>query len=264
MTNRLRASGILLLPYLVLAAGCNRVPPLRPYDRPLEGEVTLAESEPLVIVGIAEGDEKIGKLVASPVSPGSRLQLHRVAVHIENVLRGSIPDHDIALYYFAFEYLNAAHPPLIFGKAPSRRLIVLRKDGGVYRAALDAWNCAPRIVTGAHPGYKPDPDASAIQYTVELNLTRGEGAVDDAEFAEEIEMCAGHGPEGTTIEKRTTTEKLAHLALTESGKVKSAACVGLRNYSDWRIDESLRERARDSMKAASCKCGGSGVSVVCE
>ena len=113
-------------------------------------------------------------------------------------------------------------------------------------------------MTGAHPGYKPDPDSSAIQYTVELNLTRGEGPVDDAEFAEEVKMSAGHGLNGTTI------EKLGHLALTESGKVKSAACVGLQNYSEWRIDESLRERARDSMKAAGCKCGGSGVSVVCE
>jgi hypothetical protein len=264
MTNRLRASGIILLPYLLLAAGCNRLPPIRPYDRPLEGEVTPAEAEPLVIVGIAEGDEKIGKLVASPVSPGTRLQLHRVAVHIENVLRGSIPEHDIALYYFAFQYLNTAHPPLIFGKAPSRRLIVLRKDGGVYRAVLDGWNCAPRIVTGAHPGYKPDPNSSAIQYEVELNLARGEGPVDDAEFAEEVKMCAGYGPEGTAIEKHTTTEKLAHLALTESGKVKSAACVALWNYSEWRMDESVRKQARDAMKAAGCKCGGSGFSVVCQ
>src|ERR1035441_2187526 len=102
----------------------------------------------------------------------------------------------------------------------------------------DGLNCASRVVTGAHSGYKPDPDASSLQYAVELNLTRGEGPVDDSEFAAEVKMCTGHGQEGTTI------EKLRHLALTESGKVKSAACVGLREYSEWKfIHESLHERA---------------------
>jgi len=214
--------------------------------------------EQLIVLGIAEGDQKIGRLVASPVNPGSRLQLHRVTVHIENVIRGDVPERDITLYYFAFEFLNTSHHPLIFGRSPSRRLIAMRRDGGVYRAAVDGWNCAPRIVTGAHPDYKPDPGASTTEYEAALSLTRGKGPVEDSEFAEAIRMSAGAVPD------RSTVEKLGRLVVTESGKVRNAACVGLRHCIQWGDDEGVRARATTLLKAGACQCRGDGVAVVCE
>jgi hypothetical protein len=163
-------------------------------------------------------------------------------VRIENVLRGDVPRRTIALYYFAFRHLNAGHHPLIFGKAPSRRLIALRTDGAVYRTVLDGWNCAPLIVTGAHPGYRPEPDSTLAHYEVDLNTTRGEGLVDSGAFSSEIEEITSLGGEEGFL-----TEKLRRLVLTESGPVRAAACTALARYGERGADGSVRERAREAM-----------------
>jgi hypothetical protein len=254
MRSRFRGPEILLAAQLVLAAGCSRVAPIRPYDQRTFAD---ADSGSLLILGVAEGDEKIGRPVSSSLFQ-TELQLHRVTVQIENVLRGNIPEHNITLYYFAFEHLNTGHPPLIFGKAPSRRLISVRKDGAVYRTAIDGWNCAPRVVTGAHPGYTPGPNASLAEIDIDLNMNRGDGPVDDEQFAIEIETLTHSGGDEALYAAR-----LRHLVLTESGKVKSTACRELARYSDGDIDQSLRERILVSIKTAGCKCRGNG-SVVCQ
>jgi len=53
----------------------------------------------------------------------------------------------------------------------------------VYRTACDWQNCTVWITSGAHPGYRPDPDASLNQTLLDLTLTKGEGPVDSYQFA---------------------------------------------------------------------------------
>ena len=252
MTNRMRGSGILLVPYLVLAAGCTRVPPLRPYDERTSNGWPAA---PLVAVGVAKNDELIGR----PVPAEPPLQLHRVTVHVENLLRGAIPEHTITVYYFALANLNFGGRILIFQQDPTRRVFWLRKDGGVYRTACDWQNCTVRIESGSHPGYRPDPNASMDQTLTDLSLTRGEGPVNDHRFAQEMGYIVGRaGLDSDTI------EKLRHLALTESSEVKYAACENLWTYTEGEPDKRISERARDSVAAAGCTCGITGSGLVCQ
>jgi hypothetical protein len=210
----------------------------------------------LVVVGLVEGDEPIGRPVPSP--PPSQLQLHRVKVHVENVLKGAIPEGTITVYYFTFANLNEGFRFLIFHREPVRRVLWLREDAGVYRTACDSQNCTVWVESGAHPRYKPGPGASLDQIKIDLLLTRGEGTVRNHRFADEMGRAVGlTGMDGYTI------EKLRNLALTESSEVKNTACQWLWNYSHWEIGDRLRERARDSVAIAGCTCGYAGSGPIC-
>lgn len=251
---------MLVAPLLVLALAaaslfsCTRVPPLHPYDEGTNNQYLL--TAPLIVVGLVESDEMVGRPVSSP--PHSPLQLHRVTVHVENVLKGAIPERSITAYYFTFANLNVGFRILIFHQEPVRRVLWLRRDGGVYRTACDWQDCTVWITSGAHPGYRPDPDASLNQILIDLTLTRGEGPVDSHQFAKELDQYVGRpGLDGYTI------EKLRHLALTETSEVKYAACRWLWTYSQDRIDDRLRKRASASIALTGCTCSDTGSGLVC-
>ena len=105
------------------------------------------------------------------------------------------------------------------------------------------------IMSGAHPGYRMNPGEPIERAMTDLLLTKGEGPIDDRQFALEIDQGAPDRAEGYVI------EKLRHLAVTESSEVKYAACRGLWGYSQARLDDHLRERAAESLAAAGCVCG---------
>jgi hypothetical protein len=253
METKLKILRPLLMALLALEPSCIRVPPLRPYDERTNNQYLLA---PLMVVGLAEGDELIGRPVRSPPHPP--LQLHKVAVRVEDVLKGAIREHAITVYYFTFANLNGGWRFLIFPREPVRRILWLRKDGGVYRMACDCQNCTVWVESGAHPGYRPDPNASLDQIKVDLLLTRGEGPVNNHRFAQEMDRAVGlAGMDGYTI------EKLRDLALTESSEVKYTACTELWGYTEGETDKRLSERARDSVAAAGCTCGITGSGLAC-
>jgi hypothetical protein len=209
-----------------------------------------------MVVGLAEGDELIGRSVTTPQH--SLLQLHRVTVHVENVLRGAIPERTITVYYFTFANLNEGSRFLIFPRGPVRRILWLRTDAEVYRTACDCQNCTVWVESGAHPSYRPDPNAPVDQIKLDLLLTRGEGPVNNHRFAEEMDRAVGlAGMDSYTI------EKLRNLALTEPSEVKYTACRALWNYSHWEIGDRDRERSRDAVIAAGCTCGYTGSVLVC-
>ena len=245
-THRLARRVVLVL--FVLSVGCTRVPPLRQYDDHTNKQ---CDEAPLVVVGLAEGDERVGQPVPARDDPSYSRQLHRAKVHVENVLKGAIAEHTIQAYYFAVTGgIDGTWPLSLAGKS-SRRVFWLRKDRGVYRLACDAWiDCTVPIVSGAHPGYKPDPGESFDQVLIDLILTRGEGQVDNHQFAKGLGRgLRGQGLQGYTI------EKLRHLALTESSEVKYTACQLLWSNSLDERDDRLRQRAEDSVRTAGCTCG---------
>ena len=189
------ACRLLLLILVLLEASCNTTPRLVPYDERTNNSFRDA---PLVILGLAADDRVVGR----PVQSRSELQLHRVTVQVESVLRGTIPDRSILLYYFTLANLNVDWRFLIFHEAPVRRVLWLRKDHGVYRAACDVQNCTVRIESGAHPGYHPTSAASLEQTLVDLSLTRGVGAVNNYRFVQEMGRYIGHlGLDAFTIDK---------------------------------------------------------------
>lgn len=235
----------LLLVTLLMCGSSSCGPAFRQYD---EATNEQADSAPLVVVGLAEDDQRIGPTTPQRGNPGYPMQLHRVTVHIENVLRGEVSQRTIPVYYFAYAGGYDGPAPLIFGREPSRRILWLRKDQGRYRIACDGSNCTMPIMSGAHPQFQMSPGYPIERAVTDLLLTRGEDTVDDHEFARQIERGAPDRSDGYVI------DKLRHLAITESSEVKYAACRGLWAYARSKLDNVLRERAAGSLAAAKCTC----------
>ena len=212
----------LAAPFLLIAldAGCSKTPRLTEYD---EQSNSMARSAPLVVVGVADSDVPIGHEVPSRHDPDYPMQLHRVKVRIENVLKGPAGEPTISVYYFAFAGGLDGPRPLGFGRQPSRRILWLRGDGGSFRMACDGWDrCTEFVKSGAHPHYRANPQQPLNRALTDILLTRGEGEINDLQFASQIQWgVPDQGIQDYVI------EKLRNLALTEVSEIKRSACQTL-------------------------------------
>jgi hypothetical protein len=178
------------------------------------------------------------------------MQLHRVRVRIENVLKGSLREQVIDVYYFGFAGALDGPRTLGFGHEPSRRIFWLKKEGEAFRMACDGWDdCTTIVESGAHLQYRADPSKPLEYALADILLTRGEGEIDHLRFAGQISQgVPDRGIQGFVI------EKLRKLAQTESLDVKTSACELIWIYTLDRIGSSLRESAQDSSRTANCHC----------
>jgi hypothetical protein len=238
---------ILLAVLIALDASCSRAPQFTEYD---EQANARARSAPLVAIGVADADVPIGGEVPSRFDPQYPMQLHRVRVRIENVLKGSLREQVIDVYYFGFAGGLDGPRPLGFGPEPSRRIFWLKKEGPAFRMACDGWDyCTTIVSSGAHLQYKAD-SAKPLEYALaDILLTRGEGEISNLKFAGQISQgVPDRGIQGFVI------EKLTNLAHTESLDVKSSACELIWTYTRDRTDNRIRDRAQDSLRTANCHC----------
>jgi hypothetical protein len=175
---------IFLLALLCLETACSGLPRFTEYDGGSNAQARLA---PLVVVATTDSDVPVGRIVPSRKDSTYRMQLHRVKAHIENVLKGSINELTVFVYYFRFAGAIDGPRPLGFGRELSRRILWLRKDAGAYRMACDGWDeCTMVVSSGAHPGYRADPTEPLNQALVDILLTRGKGEINDLQFANQI------------------------------------------------------------------------------
>jgi hypothetical protein len=227
---------------------CARTPRLTEYD---EQSNEQARSAPFVVVGVIDSVSRIGGPVASRHDPNYPMQLHRISVRVENVLRGSINERTITVYFFGFAGGFDGPRPLGFALGVSRLVLWLRRDEGVFRMACDGWDSCTMVVhSGAHPQYHADSGRSLDYALVDILLTRGEGAVDDLKFAGDIERgVPDHGIQDHVI------AKLKQLATTESADIRESACNYLWIYTQDRIIDDLHQQANDALQSARCVCG---------
>jgi len=188
-------------------------------------------SAPIVVVGSILSDMLVRAPVPS-VWTRSPLQLRKLKIRVENVLRGDAIPETAAVYYFTWAggfdgprplgfWVNERHPT----KAVLRRVFWLKRDSGVLRTACDGWDyCTMPVASGAHPGYTADLHRPLGYALADIWFTRGEG-VTDTDFAAQIDWGAP-----STVPESYLFEKLQHLAATDSPTVKAAACKQLSYY----------------------------------
>lgn len=206
---------------------------------------------PVVVVGVLETDVTVRPWIPMHSDPKHHVQLRRLSVRVENVLRGSNIPSVIQVLYFTWADGFDGPRPLGFWRVPCRRILWLRTDSGALRTACDGWDgCTEGVWSGAHPGYALDPTKPIEFALVDFHLTRGEGPVNKIAFAAEAlqEFVGIPGIEEYTI------GKLRHLALTEQDEIKSSACKSLWIYTMDLVKPNIKSAAMTAMKAANCEC----------
>ena len=206
-------------PVLTLA-GCGFVAPRLAVHR--EAENQNCRAAPLVIVGVIESDG----LATRAKTPN--MQLRRMSVRVENVLRGELAEPAITVYYFSFYGYSGPRPLGVWDERSLRRVFWLERDSGVFRTSCDGVDsCTLAINSGTHRGYRLAGGKTVEQAIVDLRLTRGEGEVDDKWFAGSIENSA---PPDEAV-RDYYIGKLKALAQTEHGPVRAAAGKVLAHYA---------------------------------
>ena len=207
------------------------------------------DAAPIVVVGVLLSDTLVLAPVPKHSSPGYPLQLRKLTVSVENVLRGNISGGTVPVYYFTFAGAFDGPQPLGMWRVGSRRILWLRTDLGVLRTACDGWDqCTRGVYSGAHPHYTADPQKPVAYAVADILLTRGEGQINENRFAGSIDS-GSPGPEGYLI------EKYRKLALTEGSAIKTAACTQLWiNAQDRGVPARSRRIAGEALREADCKC----------
>jgi len=120
-------------------AGCTSSPRLVFQEGTSSDSEYIAKifSAPIVVVGAIESDT----LVRGPAGVDRDIQLRKLSVRIENVLRGDVIPEKTTVYYYTWAgAFNGPRPLGFWGvKGPInpvyRRVLWLRRDSGVLRTA---------------------------------------------------------------------------------------------------------------------------------
>ena len=223
VTTERRSSIPVALATTFLLAGCSGVPKLIPsyLQEPYENIFNA----PIVIVGVLLSDRPVRPPIASQRNGGYPLELHKLSVRVENVLRGNVSTDPAVVYYFALAGPIDGSIPLGQWQAGDRKILWLRFDSGVLRTACDGHDsCTMPVTSGAHPRYRPDPHKPLGYAMADIWFTRGEGTTDE-EFARGIDWGAP-----STVPEPYLFERLQRLAATEVPVVRSSACRQLSYY----------------------------------
>lgn len=170
-----------------------------------------------VVVATIHNDNPVGPVQTSSSQQRYNVQLHRLRIHIENVLRGRVPHRDLTVYYFHIAQAYDGVRPLGSWQKDSRWIFYLVEDAGVQRIACDvAGPCAVPVKSGAHNGYMPTLDNSLPSALADILLTAGSG-VNDQEFADGLPEAAAELPVGLSIVR-------LHQLASRGGVVRGSAC----------------------------------------
>ncbi len=207
------------------------------------------DSAGIAVVGVIASDSLVLRPVPMHSDATCPLQLRRLGIRIENVLRGSVAAGKIEVFYFTWAGGFDGNQPLGFWRIGDRRIFLLRRDSGVLRTACDgADNCTWGVYSGAHPAYRPDPGRPVGYAIADILLTRGEGRIRESKFAGAIEWEAP-APFDYLI------DRLGRLAVTETSGVRTAACLVLWTYAqDRAAPDTERMTAGNWMREAGCRC----------
>ena len=181
-----RALRFLLYMLVVLSTGCEAIPHIveDPGDTAGLTNDGIA-SAPVVIVGQITAYKEIGPPKPSRFDKSTPIQLCRITVRLENVLRGDIDLAEVPIYYLVNFGSNGGPARLgMVGRGGiwrmgDREIFALRWHSGVLRTMRDTYpEGVEQVLTGPHPDYRPRSGESVLQMVIDVLLSRGRGCSD--------------------------------------------------------------------------------------
>lgn len=181
---------------------------------------------PIVVVGVILSDARVGRTVPCQPNADCPMELRKVVIRVENVLRGDVAPATLGVFYYYPTGPVSTPGFLGWWHSGDRRILWLRRDSGVVRTACDGHDyCTMPVRSGAHPQYRLDPRKPLGYAMADIWFTRGEGTT-DREFARGVDWGAP-----STVPESYLFEKLQQLAATDVPVVRAAACKQLSYYN---------------------------------
>lgn len=175
-------------------------------------------------------------------------QLNQVTVRVENVLKGSVKETELPIYYFRFPATYTYNGPALLGywKSGERMMFFLQKDSGVFRTICDNYrDCVVPVLTGFHPAQNGETALDLIDKIQRILLSRGEKCSD------EMLLRAMSRPASLERQQQDLVRAFERLAIQETGVVRQGACKQLAYLGDVYV-KFLPNRREDSLRSA---CG---------
>lgn len=164
---------------IVLAAAstaCERAPSLeyKTYAQKLN-----PDDVPVIIVGQIIEHVDMGPPYPSRLDPRLTIQLRKVTVQVENVLRGDVRGKVVPVYYFNSNSSGPVHMGMLghggHWHVGDRIVWFLTWESGVLRTVLDTWaDSTVTVLTGPHPDYKSKPNESYADQVIDILLDAGQ------------------------------------------------------------------------------------------
>jgi hypothetical protein len=178
---------------------------------------------PVIIVGqVRQGCRPVGGIHPSRWDERRPEQQWQVDVKVEHVLQGELPAADVKVYYFVYRgNIASSDYGLTDLDAGAYYIFFLQRDNGNLRTICDGWHsCAPKVLTGAHPGYRRSGSATINDAILDILLTKGANGTDE----QVISTLRRLGNYGSAARLRAL-ERLSRDA--SSPKVAEYACLTL-------------------------------------
>ena len=230
MCTRKRLFAVILL----VGVGCGTSPRLVDYNVRAD-YMTEIFPAPLVVVAVIISDTLVRAPVPSHWNANLLLQLRKLRVRVENVLRGKSDSETMTIYYFGWYEYTGGNRPLGDWRPGDRRVFWLREDSGVLRMACDGPDCTMPVYSGAHPYYKPDLQKPLGCALADIWFTRGEKTT-DSDFVRQVDWGWP-----STVPESCLIERLQQLAATEVSTVRAAACRHLSYTSQTCVETGHRD-----------------------
>ncbi len=216
----------------LLNISCERIPELVDYQN--GGYRVDLESAPVIVVGTIAGHACLGQPHRSHWHPDQSMQLCRVTVRLENVLRGKVSGTVVPIYYLiGTRQMGHARMGMVgrggHWQIGDRAIFFLQWDSGVLRTVYDTWAAAtPPVLSGSHANYKPMPGESISHQIIDILLDRGQGC-GEGQWAQAI---LGSTARATIFDLTYTIQKLRQIAATYTPQARQAALGELDDLSN--------------------------------
>lgn len=211
-----------------LISSCNRHSGISEYppfiDLPFDERVA---GVPIILVGRVTGSSAVGKPRRSVWGASGEVQMYRVNVSVENLLKGDLSEKNIPVFYFVRWGAWEGPPRLGSWRIGDREMFFLQSNAGVLRTICDNYqHCVLPVFTGAHPGWSPDPKTGVGYQIIDFLLTRGKGCSDE-DLIRQIQRTPSFD-----INNWSAIHKLEQLAENEPTAVRDEACHALNSFGD--------------------------------